>query len=197
MTPRTRQLKWPVNKDDLGAPYAEVACNGAGNPIDLTGYTVTFGSFATNSTGGTPVISETATGIATQPTKSVTYDSTTGKFMAYEHGLRYQMEIVFATTGTIFTGITAGRRYFVRNDVTPHYFSVANEPEGTAVEVSGGSSCTFYVIGHVVYVSQSGDFATTGNQYGWFFLEAPDGAKRTWPKSEYHNQGGGIEIVVQ
>lgn len=77
------------------------------------------------------------------------------------HALADDTPIVFTTTGALPTGLTAGRRYWVR-DRTANTFRVAATKGGTALATSGTQSGTHTVTAqvHAVYEALQ---ATTGN----------------------------------
>lgn len=195
--PRNEEVKFYCRKDEVGFPLSYIIAidNVAQN---LTGHTLTFAMFQTDSSDGTIKVAETATGITIQPTQTVTYDSTVGKLKCYQHGLERGYEVIFATSGSLPSGLTAGQRYFVR-DVTEHYFNVCLEPDTTKVTVStvGSGTHTFYIVGHVQYSPQSGDFDTVGTYYAWFYDEDAGGNKTSYPRSRYQNSGGGIIVEVE
>lgn len=59
------------------------------------------------------------------------------------HGLQAGQPIVFSTTGTLPTGLTAGTVYYViADDITANTFKVSATSGGTAVTVSGAGSST-------------------------------------------------------
>lgn len=170
---------------------------------DLAAYAVTFASFTTNSTGGTAVVAETSTGVSVEPSKTVSYDSVTGKIKLYEHGLDKDDEVIYTVSGggNTMGDLVSGERYFLR-DVTEHYFKLCKEKEGTAITLDAGSGThTIKVVGQVIYTPQSNAaYPTAGTTiYGCFFAEntgTEEFAKTRFPCHPNQSAGGLIEIKI-
>lgn len=196
--PRNEEVKFYCRKDEVGFPLSYIiAIDGVAQ--NLTGHTLTFAMFETDSSEGVEKVAETATGISIQPTQAVTYDSTVGKLKCNQHGLERGYEVIFANSGgSLPTGLSAGVRYFCR-DVTEHYFNVCLEPDTTKITISGAGTGThtFFIVGHVQYSPQSGDLDTVGTYYAWFYDEDAGGNKTSFPRSKYQNNGGGIIVEVE
>lgn len=65
-------------------------------------------------------------------------------FTKNSHGFNFGDTVVFTTTGALPTGLTAGTRYYVRDEAT-NTFQVATSKGGTAVNTSGSQSGTHTV----------------------------------------------------
>lgn len=172
---------------------------------DSTAYTVTFASFTTNSTGGTPVVAETSTGVSVEPLKAISYDSITGKIKLYEHGLEKDDEVIYKLSGggtpNSIGDLVSGERYFLR-DVSEHYFRLCKEKEGPAITLDAGSGThEIQVVGQVVWTPQSNAaYPTAGTTiYGCFFAEntgTNEFAKTRFPCHPNQSAGGLIEIKI-
>lgn len=169
---------------------------------DNAAFQVTYASFETDETDGTPIIAETSTGVTIEPSRTITYDATTGKLKLFEHGLERDDEILYTSTGSPFGSLVSGQRYFVR-DVDNHYFNVALTQGGTTITLGAEGSAThsIKVVGHVVYTPQSNvAYPATGTQYGCFFV-ANSGtntfARSRFPEHPNQNNGGMIRILVK
>ena len=75
-----------------------------------------------------------------------------------EHGLSANDTIVFATTGALPTGLTAGTTYFVKVVLDEHTFTVSATAGGAAINLSGTQSGTHTVA--------SAPITTSGTQSG-------------------------------
>jgi hypothetical protein len=115
---------------------------------DLADYAVTYASFVTDSTNGTPIITETATGISIEPTKEVAYDAITGKIRWDRHGLEKDTMVQYDNSGGSVMGSLVDGRYYYLRDVTDSYFNLCYE--------KGGDPVALYYIG-----SWSGDLHST------------------------------------
>jgi hypothetical protein len=65
------------------------------------------------------------------------------------HGLLANDSVVFATTGTLPTGITAGTRYFVKTVLSSGTFTISGTSGGSVINTSGSQSATQTVVGNV------------------------------------------------
>lgn len=58
------------------------------------------------------------------------------------HGLALNRAVVFTTTGSLPTGLTAGTTYYVKTAPTPDTFTVSATPGGTVINTSSAGSGT-------------------------------------------------------
>jgi hypothetical protein len=65
------------------------------------------------------------------------------------HGLLANDSVVFATTGALPTGLTAGTRYFVKTVLTSGTFTVSTTSGGTAINTTGSQSGVQTMVGTV------------------------------------------------
>jgi hypothetical protein len=70
--------------------------------------------------------------------RSCTADIDTDKITLAGHGFSDTEKVVFATTGTLPTGLVAGTTYYVR-DKTTNDFKVAATPGGAAIDLTGAN----------------------------------------------------------
>lgn len=67
------------------------------------------------------------------------------------HGLAENAAVVFTTTGSLPTGLTAGTTYYVKTVLTADTFTVSATPGGTVIDTSGAGSGT-----HTITTEPSG-----------------------------------------
>lgn len=152
-----------ISKGDTLRALAAVIKTSQKQAIDVSPYTV---KFTMVDDADAVVVAETTTGVTVHPTFAVTFDS--ALVQANAHSVAINDQVVFATTGTLPSTITAGTRYYVVS-VEPNAFKVAASPIGEEIEFSGGSGAhTAYVVGMVQYAWQSGDVDTAGDFWCWF-----------------------------
>jgi hypothetical protein len=169
---------------------------------DLADYDVTYASFVTDSTNGTPIITETATGIAIEPTKEVAYDAVTDKIRWDRHGLEKDTMVQYDNSGgTVMGSLVDGRYYYLR-DVTDNYFNLCYEKGGDPVALSAGSGThTILVVGQVIYTPQSDScYPSIATHYACFFVVnggTEEFARSRFPESFNQNAGGMIEVRVK
>lgn len=110
------------------------------------------------------VIAETTTGVTRQGTFSITASATTSLVSANEHRAKDGDQLIFATSGTLPTGIDAGTRYFA-TAIEPNAFKLATSPGGPRVSITGlgSGSHTAYIVGEVLYDWQAADVDTAGD----------------------------------
>jgi hypothetical protein len=65
------------------------------------------------------------------------------------HGLLANDSVVFATTGALPTGITAGTRYFVKTVLSSGTFTISGTAGGSVINTSGSQSGTQTMVGNV------------------------------------------------
>lgn len=88
-----------------------------------------------------------------QPGVTVTI-ATPGVVTLVAHGLTAGDAVIFATTGALPTGITAGTTYYVLSDgnLTANTFDLATTPGGTAINTTGSQSGTHTLTNTSLYV---------------------------------------------
>lgn len=89
-------------------------------------------------------------------TTAVTFDLTDDEVDLTAHGLSANMKVVFATTGTLPTGITAGTTYYVKTVVNANSFTISATAGGTKIDLTGSPSGTHTVIGVVESFTDDG-----------------------------------------
>lgn len=86
------------------------------------------------------------------------------------HGVEEGDQIVFATSGTLPTGLTAGTVYYAVS-VQPNEFKVSTVPTGVPVDItasSGTGTHTFYIVGSIQYAYHADEVDTASPVRGWF-----------------------------
>lgn len=84
------------------------------------------------------------------------------------HGLAAGNQVVFTTTGTLPTGLTAGTTYYVKTVLTADTFTVAATASGTAITTSGTPSGTHTAtsVAAATTATFSGEVFDSTDQYG-------------------------------
>ena len=168
---------------------------------DAADYAVTYASFESDSSNGTPIIAETATGVSIEPSQTITYDSVVGKIRLDFHGLENGMEVYYTASGSGFGSLLTARRYFVR-DANEHYFNLAYYTDGPAITLGAASGThTIKIVGQVIYTPSSNScYPAIGTQYACFFVVNTGSEtfpRSRFPESEHQNDGGMIEVLVK
>jgi hypothetical protein len=142
-------------------------CYYYGDPYDWTGATATT---VLEELVGTAV-TEAGT-VTAHPTQTCTAGSGSSGDEDYircrAHGVKPGNQIVFATSGTLPTGLTAGTVYYAVN-VHPNEFKVSTVPGGNPVDItasSGSGAHTFYIVGSIEYTPATAE--VTSSKSGWF-----------------------------
>lgn len=142
-------------------------CYYYGEPYDWTGAS---GSVILEELVGTAV-TEAGT-VTAHPTQTCTAGSGSNGdedfIRCRAHGVQEGNQIVFATSGTLPTGLTAGTVYYAVS-VQPNEFKVSTAPNGVPVDItasSGSGTHTFYIVGSIEYVPASAEVTST--KTGWF-----------------------------
>lgn len=82
----------------------------------------------------------------------VTFNTTTDKVLWTAHGLANDDPVIFSTTGTLPTGITAGVTYYVINKATDD-FEVSATRGGAAINLTGAPSGTHSIVSPVEVIT--------------------------------------------
>ncbi len=188
---RERDVKFYASKN--GSEVISTVLYKGDEPFNLTGQTVEFGMWTSDSAGGTAVQARTSTGVEIQPTQTAVFDSTTGKMRCAQHGLVDNQKIKFTDIGST-TGIDTTKNFYT-HDVTGDYFSLSLENDAkNPVTLGGSGNAVFYIVGHVQYTPQGSEYANVGTFYAGFFSETPE---ELYPMHPDQNDGGMIEVIVQ
>ena len=179
--------------------------------IDITQFDVTFASFTSDSSNGTPIITETATGVSIEPPISITLETalastspiiSEGMIRLNSHNLPNGTEIVYTASATPYGSLTSGQRYFVR-DAKENFFNLCHYSGSPAIPLTDESGThVIQILGQVIYTPQSNAcYPAIGDQYGCFFVERAIGSQ-TYPRSRFpeieeQNDGGMILIRVK
>lgn len=153
-----------ITKGDTLLPLNSVIYASAGNPMDLSDYTVKV--LMVNKDSGAVVVNELETGVTVHPTQNFTANATTDLLSCNAHGMVADLPIVLSTSGTLPGGLTAGVWYYPVQ-ITPTKFAVSETPNGAPIDITstGSGTHSFCVVGSVQYDWQSGDVDETGNFY--------------------------------
>lgn len=162
---------------------------------------VTFASFETDSTQGTPIIAETSTGVTVEPARTITYDATVGKLRLNGHGIERDTAVIYTASGTPFGSLANGGKYYLR-DVTDDCFNLSHQrgTEKISLDQQSGTH-QIKIVGQVIYTPQSNAaYPAVGTQYCCFFV-ANSGtqafARSRFPEHPDQNDGGMIEVAVK
>lgn len=152
-------------KGDIRTPLAAVLMQG-GKPVDLAGKTV---NVIIETASGGAKQAATATGVSIHPTFTVVASATGARLTANDHRVTKGMQVVFATDGTLPSGLTAATRYFAR-DVEDNSFRVAATKDGHAIDLAsaGSGNHTAFIVGSVTYTFTAGNLDTEGTFWLWF-----------------------------
>jgi hypothetical protein len=149
-------------------PLNVLVTNGAGQPLDLSSYTV---KFTMKNAAGTTVIAETADNVVKQPTQALSVVADANTVLKASHGVRDGDRLIFATSGTLPSGLTTAMRPYAIA-VTDDTFQLSLTKDGPAIDIStaGTGDHTFAVMGSVQYDLQPSSVTTAGTYKGWFRL---------------------------
>jgi hypothetical protein len=135
--------------------------------------------------------------VTAHPTQSCTAGSGSSGDEDYircrAHGVKPGNQIVFATSGTLPTGLTAGTVYYAV-EVMPNEFKVSTKVGGTAVDItasSGSGTHTFYIVGSIEYTPATAE--VTSSKSGWF-VSTESGVIISFPADK---QGFTMDVQAQ
>lgn len=136
-------------------------------PVDLTGLTAKY-LVVTDDAAATSVVSETTTGVTSQPTQDFTASATLDKVLVNGHGLIDGDQIIVSTTGTLPAGLATSTRYFVIN-ADANSFQVSQSARGAPIDITtaGSGTHSLYLLGHVKIVLATAATATAGRYRLW------------------------------
>jgi hypothetical protein len=137
-----------------------------GKPEDLSSLTA---KVLVINSSDTTVVTETTTNVSAQSTFTVTANATTNRITAANHRVQSGDRVVFATTGTIPSGLTAATKYYAR-DVDDDSFRVSATFDGSPIDIAsaGSGTHTAYIVGEVMWIPSSGHVTTAGDYRIWF-----------------------------
>jgi hypothetical protein len=147
------RLKRPGIDSDWDSAAISVltrSSSGTSRTLTTSGYKWTVGdqltvSGAGNTNYNTGTTTATVTAVDSTVKSTVTISNASPGVVTWNaHGLSNDDPVIFTTTGSLPTGLTAGRVYFVRNQAT-NTFEVATAPGGTSINTSSAGSGTHTV----------------------------------------------------
>lgn len=172
-------LRRAVN--DRLTPIAALLSSDNGNPVSLSGKTVTF---QMQDTGGTDVYSESSSDVTAETTQAFTTTANSSRLSCVAHSLRDGQQVILATTGTLPTGLATSTRYFVVK-ADPNAFGLATCPGGNAITVTGAGTGThsIAIVGHVQWAPTAAAVDEAGTFYACFRVTS-GGKTDTFPSDE-------------
>lgn len=174
---------------DTLTPVSAILVGDNGNPVSLSGKTVTFQLAGAD---GVDVYAESATDVTKEPTQDFTATANSISLSCVGHGLRNGQQVILTTTGTLPTGLATATRYFVRN-AKPNTFSLATQPDGNEIAPTGAGTGThsIAIVGHAQWAPTSGAVDEAGSFYGCFRVTS-GGKTDTFPSDEHR-----LKIVIE
>lgn len=166
---------------DTLTPISVVLANANGDPVSLSGKTVTFELYDTDSVAA---YAASSADISSEVTQAFTATANSVFLSCVGHRLKVGQQILLTTTGTLPAGLATSTRYFVRKSAANH-FTLATMADGDVITPTSAGTGThsFAVVGQTQWAPTSGAVDTAGTFYGCFRVTS-GGAVDTFPGNE-------------